>query len=232
MSKEIRSPHEQGKLNHAYEKGVIGCNPQEVAEALESGADPKRKASTNRSHLFTAAVRKDSKNNAIVDLIYMTGGMLTKPDIKILNRIVSGKGNISEFYKASLPQAPGMQRLLQLESGAITVSPETLLEDYGIEFDLDTHIKNVSQSPFKTASPDIKKWTPPTPAQEVYQDIEELAATLAQPNKPKKIATAKKAVTNFDMDDHLEKTRPRTTLEGGSAEVAMKIAQEDPSRSV
>jgi hypothetical protein len=90
----------------------------------------------------------------------------------------------------------GVRRFYELLDGA-SVTPQTIREDYGIEFNLDAHIKNVEKSPLKTsAPPPVPEWTHPAPTDEAYSDIEALAKVS---------------------------TRPRTTLEGGSAEVSRSV---------
>jgi hypothetical protein len=247
-----RSVQEQILLNRSLNEILIQRDPIKLATALENGAMASNTRHTLKQSPLLRAIR--SNNLPAIDMLWLAEAHLSSTEdhfIKRLTKIHSTtefeipkylapfKEEMHEVFeksKAALRKEEdvalrGMRRFYELLEGA-TVTPQTIREDYGIAFNLDVHINNVEKSPLKTSAAPLPEWAPPEPADEVYSDIETLANISVNTRNSKKITAAEKAVINFDMDEHLEKTRPSSKLNGDRKQLQTTRIQEDPSLGI
>jgi hypothetical protein len=185
---EKRSESAQKELDKRLHDAICHRSPLEVAEALEAGADVCRekysrdwgreyKNGTTPMHLALRTRHADINCLAIIDLLYVAGARLRKPQINSIITPDADKSSKIPWYarerKIPAHYRDGLKHLRDLEAGTHVATPKTIFENYGIQFDLGTHIRNVALSPFPQQTYAKGHYVPKTNP-EKYRDIEAL----------------------------------------------------------
>lgn len=151
----LRSTHAQAALDDRLCAALVTMNAQEVAYALEAGANANTKrlvhqfpkeghANYKQSPLhFTATYMPEEGYSlnpqvfAIIDMLWMAGAEFSKAELKTLSQMMK-KSVDDTRYKDTLEtytKAIGMRYLHSLECGQVKPDSVALEENYGIRFD-------------------------------------------------------------------------------------------------
>lgn len=165
-SEKLRSKREQERLDDRLCTALITQNAQEIAYALEAGAD----ANTKRlHHQFPSETRENFKQSplhyiatftppqgqpfnplllAIMDLLWMSGATFSKSEYQHIQRLIEkGTGTNHQNVIDTYCKPIGMRYLHSLECGDVKPDATALEESFGIRFDPEKQRAQARRNP-------------------------------------------------------------------------------------